>query len=121
MQMNKVFLLGYIGQEPKITDTNNGKVASLSLATTEKGYTTKSGAAIPDRTEWHNIVMWGRLADLAEKYIHKGSPIMVEGKLRTRKYQAQDKTDRYITEIVAEEVQLLPNQKKEEEQDSYFC
>ena len=71
---NKAQVIGYVGKEPKISTTqNNAKIASFSIATTEKSYTTQNGVTIPERTEWHNIVVFGKLAEVIEKYVHKGS------------------------------------------------
>ena len=108
MNLNKVLLMGYVGQDPKITETSSGKIATLQLATTTKGFTTKNGAEIPERTEWHNLVMYGKLAEVAERYVSKGSPLYVEGKLKTRSYEDSQKTKRWITEIIVDEMQMLP-------------
>ena len=82
-------------------------MASFPLATTERGFTKRDGTQIPDSTEWHNIVAWRGLAKLAESYIVKGTQLYVEGKLRTRTYDDQNGVKKYITEIVADTVQLL--------------
>ena len=108
MNLNKVLLMGYVGQDPKITETSSGKIATLQLATTTKGFTTKNGAEIPERTEWHNLVMYGKLAEVAERYVSKGSPLYVEGKLKTRSYEDSQKIKRWITEIIVDEMQMLP-------------
>lgn len=85
--LNKAQVIGYVGKEPKISTTqNNAKIASFSIAATEKSYTTQNGVTIPERTEWHNIVVFGKLADVIEKYVHKGSRMYVEGKMRTRAF-----------------------------------
>ena len=87
MSVNKVILIGNVGQDPKITYYEGGNcVAQLSLATTEKGYTLQNGTQIPDRTEWHNLIFRGRLGEIVEKYVHKGDKLYVEGKIRTRSY-----------------------------------
>lgn len=108
MNLNKVLLMGYVGQDPKITETSSGKIATLQLATTTKGFTTKNGSEIPERTEWHNLVMYGKLAEVAERYVSKGSPLYVEGKLKTRSYEDSQKIKRWITEIIVDEMQMLP-------------
>ena len=83
MSVNKVILIGNVGQDPKITYYEGGNcVAQLSLATTEKGYTLQNGTQIPDRTEWHNLIFRGRLGEIVEKYVHKGDKLYVEGKIR---------------------------------------
>jgi single-strand DNA-binding protein len=107
MSVNKVILLGNVGKDPEVRYLDNGvAVASFTLATTERGYTTSNGTQIPDRTEWHNIVVWRGLAEIAEKYIQKGSPLYIEGKITTRKWE-KDGITRYSTEIVADNLELL--------------
>ncbi len=106
--LNQATIIGYVGDVPKISNTQNGrKVASFAIATTEKGYTSKSGVQYPDRTEWHNIVLWGNLAEIAEKYLRKGSSIFIQGKMRTRSYDDKNGVKRYITEIEGETMQML--------------
>lgn len=108
MSVNKVFLIGNVGKEPEVRYYDNGgAVANFSLATTERGYTAANGTQIPDRTEWHNIVLWRGLAEIAEKYIHKGSKIYIEGKIRTRSYDDQQGIKRYVTEIWGDNLELL--------------
>ena len=100
-------VVGYVGDNPKVNMTQTGrKVAGITIATTEKGYTTQSGVTHPDKTEWHQIVLWGRLAEVVEKYVHKGSMVYVQGKLRTRSYE-KDGITRYTTEIEADILQML--------------
>ncbi len=106
--LNQATIIGYVGDVPKISNTQNGrKVASFAIATTEKGYTSKSGVQYPDRTEWHNIVLWGNLAEIAEKYLRKGSSVFIQGKMRTRSYDDKNGVKRYITEIEGETMQML--------------
>jgi single-strand binding protein len=105
--VNMAVVVGYVGDNPKVSMTQTGrKVAGITVATTEKGYTTQSGVTYPDKTEWHQIVLWGRLAEVVEKYVHKGSMVYVQGKLRTRSYE-KDGITRYTTEIEAEVLQML--------------
>lgn len=106
MSVNKVILVGNVGKDPEIRHLESGaSVASFSLATTER-YRDKSGN-VQDLTEWHNIVAWRQLADLAGNYIHKGSQIYVEGRIRTRSWDDQNGQKRYQTEILADVIQLL--------------
>ena len=106
--LNQATIIGYVGDVPKISNTQNGrKVASFAIATTEKGYTSKSGVQYPDRTEWHNIVLWGNLAEIAEKYLRKGSSVFIQGKMRTRSYDDKNRVKRYITEIEGDTMQML--------------
>ena len=108
MSVNKVILIGNVGKDPDVRHLdNNVSVASFSLATTERGYKTQNGVQVPDRTEWHNIVAWRGLAKIAEDYIKKGSPIYVEGKIRTRSWEDQNGVKRYTTEIYADSIELL--------------
>jgi single-strand DNA-binding protein len=104
--VNKVILVGNLGKDPEVRHLEGGNsVANFTLATNEY-YKDKQGARV-ERTEWHNISAWRGLAELAEKYLKKGSQVYVEGKLRTRQYQDKDQQTRYITEIIAEEISLL--------------
>lgn len=108
MSVNKVILVGNVGKDPEVKYLDKGNaVATFSLATTERGYKTAAGVEVPDRTEWHNIVMWRGLAEIAEKYVRKGSQIYIEGKIRTRSYDDQNGVKRYVTEINADNMQLL--------------
>lgn len=107
MSVNKVILLGYVGKDPEVKEFESGKVAKMTIATTEKGYKLKSGKDIPDRTEWHNIMLWGGLAEVAEKYINKGMQVYIEGKIQTRSWADKEGVTHYITEIVASDLQML--------------
>ncbi|RZK20225.1 MAG: single-stranded DNA-binding protein [Hymenobacter sp.] len=104
--INKVILVGNLGKDPEVRHLEGGNsVANFTLATNDY-YKDKQGNRV-ERTEWHNISAWRGLAELAEKYLKKGSQVYVEGKLRTRQYQDKDQQTRYITEIVADEISLL--------------
>jgi single-strand DNA-binding protein len=106
MSINKVILVGNVGKDPEVKHLeSNVSVANFTLATSEN-YTNKSGEKVTT-TEWHNIVCWRGLATIAENYIRKGSQIYVDGKIRTRSYDAPDGSKRYITEILADTIQLL--------------
>lgn len=106
--LNQVTLIGYVGDEPKAATTKNGKaMTALSLATTEKGYTKQDGTKAEDKTEWHNVVFFGKSAEVIQKYVGKGSLLFIQGKLHTRSYEDKDKVTRYVTEIVGEQFQML--------------
>ena len=113
MALNKVMLIGNVGNDPEIRylDSNpqspqgNAKVASFRLATTER-YRDRNGET-RENTEWHNIVAWRSNADLVEKFVHKGSQIYIEGKLRTRQWTDQTGNKRFTTEVQADNIQLL--------------
>ena len=108
MSVNKVILIGNVGKDPDVRYIeNNVCVANFTLATTERGYTTQSGVQIPDKTEWHNIVAWRGLAEVAEKYVRKGTQLYIEGKIRTRSWEDQNKIRRYTTEIYVDNMELL--------------
>ena len=113
--MNKVFLKGNVGQDPKVTNfQDGGKVAQFTLATTERGFTTRDGKEIPDSTEWHNIVVRKTgLAGVCELYVRKGTPLLIVGKIQTRSYQDNAGQTRYVTEIVVEDLELLGGQKRD--------
>lgn len=107
MSVNKVILVGHVGRDPEVRYLDrNVAVATFPLATTERGYTTQGGTQVPERTEWHNIVAWRGLAEVAEKYVRKGTQLYVEGKLQTRSWE-KDGIKRFTTEIVVETMQML--------------
>lgn len=104
--VNKVILVGRLGKEPEVRTLDNGaKVASFPLATSES-YNDKNTGERKEITEWHNIVMWRGLAELAEKYLEKGREVYIEGRLQTRTYE-QDSVTKYRTEIIANQMQFL--------------
>ena len=104
--LNKVMLIGNLGKDPEVRFTASGQaVASFSLATSEK-FKGKSGEW-EERTEWHNITLWGKLAEIAGEYLSKGKTIYVEGRLQTRKWQDKSGNDRYTTDIVGDKMQML--------------
>lgn len=108
MSVNKVILVGNVGKDPDVRYFDNGNaVVNFTLATTERGYTTANGIQVPDKTEWHNIVCWRGLAKVAEQFIKKGSQVYIEGKIRSRSYDDQNGIKRYITEIYADNLELL--------------
>lgn len=108
MSVNKIILLGHVGKDPEVRQLESGvKVATFSLATTEKGYTLENGTQVPDKTEWHNIVLWRGLAETVEKYVKKGDKLYIEGKVRYRSYEDQNKQKRYITEVFGDSMELL--------------
>jgi single-strand DNA-binding protein len=105
--VNKVILVGNLGADPEVRYLPSGDaVANIRLATTEK-VKDKASGEYKDLTEWHRVSFFGRLAEIVSEYLKKGSSVYIEGKIRTRKYQAQDGTDRYSTEIVADSMQML--------------
>lgn len=108
MSINKVILVGNVGKDPDVRYVEtNVCVANFPLATSERGYTSRSGAQIPERTEWHNIVLWRGLAEVAEKYVKKGTQLYIEGKLRTRSWTDSNNVVRYTTEIYADNMEIL--------------
>jgi len=108
MSVNKIILLGNVGKDPEVRYFDNGgAVANFTLATTERGYTAANGTQVPDRTEWHNIVLWRGLAEIAEKYVKKGSKLYIEGKIRTRSYDDANGNKRYVTEVWGDTMELL--------------
>lgn len=108
MSLNKVQLIGNVGKDPDVRYLDSGvAVASFPLATTERGYTLANGTQVPERTEWHNVVLWKKLAETAEKYVHKGDKLYIEGKIRSRSYDDQNGVKRYIVEIFADNMEML--------------
>ncbi|AGA34186.1 Single-stranded DNA-binding protein [Thioalkalivibrio nitratireducens DSM 14787] len=105
--VNKVILLGNLGADPEKRETPSGlTITNLRIATSEQ-WTDKQTGEKRENTEWHRVVLFGRLGDIAADYLSKGSQVYIEGRIQTRKWQGQDGQDRYTTEIVANEMQLL--------------
>lgn len=105
--VNKVILVGNLGADPEVRYLPSGDaVANIRLATTDR-YKDKASGEMKEATEWHRVSFFGRLAEIVSEYLKKGSSVYLEGRIRTRKWQAQDGTDRYSTEIVAEQMQML--------------
>jgi single-strand DNA-binding protein len=105
--VNKVILVGNLGRDPEVRYSPNGQaVANVTIATSDS-WKDKTSGEKQERTEWHRIVFFGRLAEIAGEYLKKGAQIYVEGRLQTRKWQDKDGHDRYTTEIVANEMQML--------------
>ncbi len=106
MSVNKVILVGNLGKDPELRYTPSGAaVATFSIATSER-YKDRDGQQ-QEKTEWHNIVVWRNLAEICGKYLHKGKQVYIEGKIQTRSYDDRDGNKRYITEIVADQMQML--------------
>ena len=115
MSINKVILLGYAGKDPEVKEVAGTKVANLSLATTEKGYTLQNGIQVPDRPEWHSLIFWKGLAEVVEKYVRKGSQIYIEGKIKTRQYEDRTGSKRYVTEVFVDKLELLGSRLAQQE------
>ncbi len=103
-----------MGSDPEIRESNGGKFATFRLATTDKGYTKRDGTQVPERTEWHNIVANSNIVSVIENYVRKGAKLYIEGKLRTRKYTARDNTERTVTEIYIDNLELLGGKQQEQ-------
>lgn len=101
-------LIGNVGQEPEVRYVDQGlAVARLRLATTEKGYTLQNGTQVPDRTDWHNVILWRKLAEVVEQYVHKGDKLYIEGRLRYSNYDNKQGQRQYVTEIWADNMEML--------------
>lgn len=112
--VNKVILIGNLGKDPEVRYLDNGvAVANLSLATSEN-YKNKQGERVT-QTEWHDVVLWRGLAEVAEKYLKKGSSVYIEGKLRTNKWVDKDENTRYKTEVLADKLTMLGRSQNQEQ------
>lgn len=112
--INKVILVGNLGKEPEVRFTPEGNaIANIVIATSESWRDKQSGD-MQDRTEWHRVVFFGRLAEIVGEYLHKGAKVYIEGALRTRKWTDKDNNERYTTEIVANEMQMLDRKGEQE-------
>lgn len=106
--MNKVMLIGHVGAEPQVRYLDTGIcVATLRLATTERGYTLPNGTQVPDRTEWHSVIFWRKLGETVEKYVHKGDKLYVEGKIQSRTYDDRQGVRHQVVEIMAETMEMF--------------
>jgi single-strand DNA-binding protein len=105
--VNKVILIGNVGSDPEVRYLDRGvAIANFNLATTERGYVMQNGTQVPDKTDWHAIVLWRNLAEWAERFVRKGMKLYVEGKLQTRTWEREGQIRRK-TEVIAENVQIL--------------
>ncbi len=108
MSVNKVILIGNVGNDPKVRYIDNGVcTAQLSLATSTPGYTLQNGTTVPERAEWHDVYLWRRLAEVAERYVHKGDKLYVEGELRYRSYTDKKGITHKVVEIWATNMEML--------------
>ena len=106
--MNRVILIGNVGKDPDVRYYDRDQaVATFPLATTERGYTLPNGTKVPDQTDWHNIIMWRGLAKIAEKYVHKGDKVCIDGRVRYRTYDDKRGVRQRVTEIWTENMELL--------------
>ena len=106
--MNKIMLIGNVGKDPEVKYVEQGvAVARLSLATTERGYALPHGTQVPDRTDWHNVILWRRLAEVVEKYVHKGDKLYIEGRVRYTTYDDKRGVRHNMTEIWADNMEML--------------
>lgn len=114
--MNKVMLIGNVGQEPEIRYVDSDvAVARISLATSERGYTLQNGTQVPDRTDWHTVILWRKLAKIVEEYVHKGDKLYIEGRLRYVSFNDKQGVKRMATEIWAENMEMLTPRKATDE------
>ena len=112
--MNKVMLIGNVGLDPDVRYYEQDQaVAQIRLATTERGYTLPNGTQVPDRTDWHNVIFYRSLAKVIEKYVHKGDKLYVEGRIRYRSYDDKKGQRRFVTEIYADNMELLSPKKSD--------
>ena len=117
--VNKAIIIGTLGQDPDVKYTPNGTaVTNISVATNEE-WKDKNTGEKQERTEWHRVVFFGRLAEIVSEYLRKGSQVYIEGRIQTRKWQDKDGIDRYTTEIVALEMQMLGGKGGERKTDAY--
>lgn len=126
MAINKVILIGHVGAEPDVKVFEGGAmVATVRLATTEKGYTLQNGTQVPDRTDWHTLVFRGKLPQVVQQYVHKGDKLYVEGKLRVRTYEDNKQIKHTIVEVFVDNMEMLtskPQQAVQQQpaQQAYF-
>lgn len=106
--MNKIMLIGNVGRDPEVRYVDADKpVARMSLATTERGYTLPNGTVVPDRTDWHTVILWNQLAKVVENYVHKGDKLYIEGRMRYNTYDDRQGRQHKVAEIWADNLELL--------------
>lgn len=107
MSLNKVMLIGNVGRTPEVRYVDADRpVATFSLATTDPAYTLSNGTQVAERTDWHNIIVWGKLAKLVEQYVRKGTKLFIEGSIRPRTYEDKNSIRRTVTEIWADKIEF---------------
>lgn len=112
MSVNKVILMGNVGRDPECKYFDNGgSVAQFTLATTDRAFKTANGTEVPERTEWHNIVLQNGLAKVAKEYVKKGDKLYIEGKIRSRSYEDNNGVRRYVTEVYGYNMEMLSPKK----------
>lgn len=112
MSVNKVILMGYVGKDPEYKEFDNGgSVSQFTLATTDRAFKKANGTEVPERTEWHNIVLQNGLAKIAKEYVKKGDKLYIEGKIRTRSYEDNNGVKRYVTEVYGYNMEMLSPKK----------
>lgn len=116
---NKISLIGNVGNDPEVKTVGDAKVASISLGVTEKGYTTKDGKKVDDRTTWFRVGLWRGLADVVEKYVSKGDKLFVEGKMLSREYEDKNGVKHTAWEVTATEIELLTPKKDGNKASTY--
>lgn len=114
MSVNKATLLGRVGKDPELKSVGDTKCAQFSLATTERGFTRKDGTKVEEKTEWHNLVIWGRKAEIAGQYVHKGDLLFVEGRIQYRSWDDNNGGKHYITEILVDTLELMPKNQSQQ-------
>lgn len=119
MSVNKVILLGHLGKDPDVRYLEGGTaVGQFSLATTKRAQTLSNGTQVPERTEWHNIVVWRGIAETAKKYLHKGDKVYIEGEIRSRFYDDKNGVRHTIVEIFADSMEMLSVKQQPQQPDS---
>ena len=117
MSVNKVILLGHLGKDPDVRYLEGGTaVGQFSLATTKRAQTLPNGTQVPERTEWHNIVVWRGIAENAKKYLHKGDKVYLEGEIRSRSYDDKNGVKHTIVEIFADSMEMLSTKSAQQAQ-----
>ena len=117
--MQRFTAIGNVGKDPEIKEFNNGnRVANFTLATTERGFTTKDGTVVPDITDWHLCQVNGGLVNVVESYVKKGDKLYIEGKMRTRSYKDNDGVERHITECRVDSIEMLGSPNRQSTQQS---
>lgn len=120
MSVNKILLLGNLGSDPDVREVNGGKIAKFRLATTDRAYTNKQGVQVPEQTQWHSCIAFGKQADIISQFIHKGTKLFVEGKMKYGKYTDNQGIERWTADVIIDNFEILtPKSDNQGQQQNY--
>lgn len=118
MSYNRILLIGNLGSDPDVREVNGGKIAKFRLATTDRAYTNKQGVQVPEQTQWHSCIAFGKQADIISQFIHKGTKLFVEGKMKYGKYTDNQGVERWTADVIIDNFEILTPKSDNQPQQS---